>query len=73
MGREEIEVIEPVLHTLRQQGIDLEGPLPADTLFTPKYLDHSDAVLAMFHDQGLPVLNSKALAKPSISLWAYRL
>jgi 4-hydroxythreonine-4-phosphate dehydrogenase len=63
MGREEIEVIEPVLHTLRQQGIDLEGPLPADTLFTPKYLDHSDAVLAMFHDQGLPVLKFKGFGQ----------
>lgn len=56
LGREEIEVIEPVLQALRQQGFLLEGPLPADTLFTPKVLARGDAVLAMFHDQGLPVL-----------------
>ena len=56
LGREEIEVIEPTLERLRQQGLDLVGPLPADTLFTPRYLDHADAVLAMYHDQGLPVL-----------------
>lgn len=56
LGREEIEVITPVLETLRKEGLDLVGPLPADTLFTPRYLDHADAVLAMYHDQGLPVL-----------------
>jgi 4-hydroxythreonine-4-phosphate dehydrogenase len=56
MGREEIEIIEPVLHRLRAEGMDLTGPLPADTLFTPKYLQQADAVLAMYHDQGLPVL-----------------
>jgi len=56
MGTEEIEVITPVLNTLRLQGLNLSGPLPADTLFTPKYLDTADAVLAMYHDQGLPVL-----------------
>lgn len=44
---------------LRLEGINLIGPLPADTLFTPKYLDHADAVLAMYHDQGLPVLKFK--------------
>ncbi|PAU59613.1 4-hydroxythreonine-4-phosphate dehydrogenase PdxA [Pseudomonas indica] len=59
LGREEIEVIEPALETLRQEGLDLIGPLPADTLFTPKYLEHCDAVLAMYHDQGLPVLKYK--------------
>lgn len=59
MGREEIDVIEPVLKRLREQGMDLLGPLPADTLFTPKYLDQADAVLAMYHDQGLPVLKFK--------------
>jgi len=59
MGREEIEVIEPVLEQLRSRGLTLIGPLPADTLFTPKYLDHCDAVLAMYHDQGLPVLKYK--------------
>lgn len=56
LGREEIEVIEPVLDELRQKGINVTGPLPADTLFTPKHLKHADAVLAMYHDQGLPVL-----------------
>jgi len=56
LGREEIDIIEPVLQTLRTQGLHLTGPLPADTLFTPKHLDKADAVLAMYHDQGLPVL-----------------
>lgn len=56
LGREEIEVIEPTLKKLSLQGINLQGPLPADTLFTPKYLETADAVLAMYHDQGLPVL-----------------
>ncbi|WP_420719561.1 4-hydroxythreonine-4-phosphate dehydrogenase PdxA [Thiomicrorhabdus sp.] len=55
MGREEIDVIEPVLEKLSSQ-MNLSGPLPADTLFTPKYLQQADAVLAMYHDQGLPVL-----------------
>ncbi|MEO4048845.1 4-hydroxythreonine-4-phosphate dehydrogenase PdxA [Pseudomonas sp. CAU 1711] len=59
LGREEIEVIEPTLEYLRSEGIDLVGPLPADTLFTPKHLEHCDAVLAMYHDQGLPVLKYK--------------
>jgi len=59
LGREEIEVIEPALQQLRGEGIDLIGPLPADTLFTPKHLEHCDAVLAMYHDQGLPVLKYK--------------
>ncbi len=57
LGREEIEIIGPALEALREQhGMELIGPLSADTLFTPKYLEHADAVLAMFHDQGLPVL-----------------
>lgn len=56
LGREEIEVITPVLDTLRAEGLRLEGPLPADTLFTPPVLARGDAVLAMYHDQGLPVL-----------------
>jgi len=59
LGREEIEVIEPVLRRLREQGMHLEGPLPADTLFTEHRLQNADAVLAMFHDQGLPVLKYK--------------
>jgi len=56
MGMEEIEIISPVLENLKSQGLNLSGPLPADTLFTPKYLVQADAVLAMYHDQGLPVL-----------------
>ncbi len=56
LGREEIEVIVPVLERLRGEGFDLVGPLPADTLFTPANLEGADCVLAMFHDQGLPVL-----------------
>ncbi|MCW3481759.1 4-hydroxythreonine-4-phosphate dehydrogenase PdxA [Neisseriaceae bacterium JH1-16] len=56
LGREEIEVIAPVLEQLRAEGMDLTGPLPADTLFQPRLLEHADAVLAMYHDQGLPVL-----------------
>lgn len=56
LGREEIEVIEPVLETLRAEGMDLPGPLPADTAFLPGKLRGFDAVLAMYHDQGLPVL-----------------
>lgn len=56
LGREEIEVIVPVLERLRGQGLDLRGPLPADTAFLPRELARCDAVLAMYHDQGLPVL-----------------
>jgi len=56
MGREEIDVIEPVLDALRADGMQLVGPLPADTLFNPDKLATADAVLAMYHDQGLPVL-----------------
>src|SRR5438309_2244797 len=55
-GREEIEVIEPVLEKLRAEGLRLTGPLPADTLFVPDRLSAADCVLAMYHDQGLPVL-----------------
>lgn len=55
-GREEIDVINPVLAMLRGEGLDLIGPLPADTLFTPAVLRGGDCVLAMYHDQGLPVL-----------------
>lgn len=56
LGREEIEVIVPVLESLRAQGFDLVGPLPADSLFHPERLRGFDCVLAMYHDQGLPVL-----------------
>ena len=56
LGREEIEVISPALEALRAEGMELIGPLPADTLFTPARLRTADAVLTMYHDQGLPVL-----------------
>ncbi len=56
LGREEIEVITPVCDAFREQGHAVVGPLPADTLFTPGLLQDADAVLAMYHDQGLPVL-----------------
>jgi 4-hydroxythreonine-4-phosphate dehydrogenase len=60
LGHEEIEVIAPVLERLRAEGMDLVGPLPADTLFTRKVLAGSDAQLAMYHDQGLAVLKYAA-------------
>ena len=56
LGSEELEIIEPALESLRQQGLNLIGPLPADTAFVPRHLEQADAVLAMYHDQGLPVL-----------------
>jgi 4-hydroxythreonine-4-phosphate dehydrogenase len=56
LGREEIEIIAPTLDALRAEGIDLIGPAPADTAFTPHMLEGMDAVLAMYHDQGLPVI-----------------
>ena len=63
LGREEIDIINPMLEKLRAQGMNLEGALPADTLFTPKYLQNADAVLAMYHDQGLPVLKYKGFGR----------
>ncbi len=63
LGREEIEVIEPTLATLRAQGFNLVGPLPADTAFLPDKLRSFDAVLAMYHDQGLPVLKHADFAQ----------
>jgi 4-hydroxythreonine-4-phosphate dehydrogenase len=63
LGREEIEVITPVIEELRKAGMRLEGPFPADTLFTPRVLAQGDAVLAMFHDQGLPVLKHAAFGE----------
>jgi 4-hydroxythreonine-4-phosphate dehydrogenase len=60
LGREELEVINPVIRELRRaHGWHLSDALPADTLFTPRHLEHADAVLAMYHDQGLPVLKYK--------------
>lgn len=59
LGREEIEIMEPAFTELRAEGIDIIGPLPADTIFQEKYLAEADAILAMYHDQGLPVLKYK--------------
>lgn len=56
LGREEVEVIEPAMRTLRVTGLDVRGPIPADTAFAPHALRGVDAVVAMYHDQGLPVL-----------------
>ena len=60
LGREEIEVIEPAIARLRRAGLALVGPLPADTAFLPERTAAVDAVLAMYHDQGLPVLKRAA-------------
>lgn len=62
LGREEIEVIEPVLRSLQARGWRLKGPVPADTAFVPAQLQGVDAVLAMYHDQGLPVLKAHDFA-----------
>jgi len=59
LGREEIEIMEPAFAQLREEGMDIIGPLPADTIFQEKYLEDADAILAMYHDQGLPVLKYK--------------
>jgi 4-hydroxythreonine-4-phosphate dehydrogenase len=59
IGKEEILVIIPALDALREEGLNITGPLPADTIFNPKYLEQADVVLAMYHDQGLPVLKYK--------------
>jgi len=56
LGREEIEVLGPVIEKLRREGIDLSDPLPADTLLTPQRIADYDAIVAMYHDQGLPTL-----------------
>lgn len=63
LGREEIDVIGPVCDEFRSRGEHILGPLPADTLFTPNYLAQADAVLAMYHDQGLPVLKHVGFGK----------
>jgi 4-hydroxythreonine-4-phosphate dehydrogenase len=62
-GREEIDVIGPVLEKLRSEGMRLIGPLPADTLFVPERLADADCALAMYHDQGLPVLKYASFGK----------
>ena len=56
LGREEIEILSPVIQDWKNRGFNLEGPLPADTAFTPDHIERSDAILAMYHDQGLPTL-----------------
>ena len=63
LGREEIEVITPVAEELSRGGMAVSGPYPADTLFTPRMLETADAVLAMYHDQGLPVLKHAAFGE----------
>jgi len=63
LGHEEMDIIAPVIEQLRTEGMRLLGPLPADTLFTPRYLEKADAVLAMYHDQGLPVLKHMGFGK----------
>lgn len=63
LGLEEIDTITPTLDLLRAEGMELMGPLPADTLFQDKYLNNADAVLAMYHDQGLPVLKFKGFGQ----------
>lgn len=63
LGREEIDVIGPVIAKLAAEGLGVSGPYPADTLFTPRTLSQGDAALAMFHDQGLPVLKHAAFGE----------
>jgi 4-hydroxythreonine-4-phosphate dehydrogenase len=59
LGREEIEIIIPVVENFKTRGVQITGPVPADTAFTPERLEHTDVVITMFHDQGLPVLKSR--------------
>ena len=63
IGKEEIMVITPALNELREEGLAITGPLPADTIFQQKYLDDADVVLAMYHDHGLPVLKYKGFGE----------
>jgi 4-hydroxythreonine-4-phosphate dehydrogenase len=56
LGREEIDVIEPVIRELQAEGLNIQGPVPADTAFTPRFLKTADVIVAMYHDQGLPVI-----------------
>jgi 4-hydroxythreonine-4-phosphate dehydrogenase len=59
MGSEEVDTIIPVIEKLKSQGMHLDGPIPADTIFAGKYMQNADTILAMYHDQGLPVLKYK--------------
>jgi len=63
LGREEIDVITPVIEAAKQKGMMVSGPYPADTLFQPKFLENADCVLAMYHDQGLPVLKHASFGR----------
>ncbi len=63
LGREEIDIMIPVMEKLKREGVALRGPLPADTLFIPKHLEWADVVLAMYHDQGLPVLKYRGFGR----------
>jgi 4-hydroxythreonine-4-phosphate dehydrogenase len=56
LGREEIDVIQPVIQELQAEGLNIQGPVPADTAFTPRFLETADVIVAMYHDQGLPVI-----------------
>jgi 4-hydroxythreonine-4-phosphate dehydrogenase len=56
LGREELDIITPVIQELNAEGLDLQGPIPADTAFTPRFLKTADVIVAMYHDQGLPVI-----------------
>jgi 4-hydroxythreonine-4-phosphate dehydrogenase len=56
LGREELDIIGPVIQELKAEGLDLQGPIPADTAFTPHFLKTADVIVAMYHDQGLPVI-----------------
>jgi 4-hydroxythreonine-4-phosphate dehydrogenase len=56
LGNEEVEIISPAIKILQQKGLNISGPYPADTVFTPRALSDADVILAMYHDQGLPVL-----------------
>ncbi|NIN35777.1 MAG: 4-hydroxythreonine-4-phosphate dehydrogenase PdxA [Gammaproteobacteria bacterium] len=63
LGSEEIDIIIPALERCRKEGIKLTGPLPADTAFTPENLKHTDVVVSMYHDQGLPVLKAQGFGE----------
>jgi 4-hydroxythreonine-4-phosphate dehydrogenase len=63
LGNEENEIIIPVINTLKDQGLDLTGPQPADTAFTPEMINRFDVIVAMYHDQGLPVLKSQGFGE----------
>jgi 4-hydroxythreonine-4-phosphate dehydrogenase len=56
LGREELDIIEPVIRELQNEGLNLQGPIPADTAFTKSFLKTIDVIVAMYHDQGLPVI-----------------